>query len=409
MNALFKRHHVLGIAAATLLIGCSGGESGTGIQANNQTTVGQITGFGSVYVNGVKFNTNQATVFIDGVQAAESNLSVGMVVTVVGSVNDDGVYGTANTVSAKTEVEGLVFENNIVGGIGNINVMGQVVNISNDTKFKSEVTGIVVIDDLVADSSVVEVSGYSDGQGKIYATYVKAVSSGGTSAAEVKLHGIVKNLSGDAASGSFNIGNSTIQVNYDGSTIFKDMLRGELANDIYVSIESSNYSGGVVLASIIEKEDPSNEGTGTDMEFEGVVTNTANIASNEFSVNGRIVRFDAGTTFDGGDQNNIQLEVKLEVDGKVQADNSILADKISFRMESNMEIEGSVVNVGNNMLTIDNTIVVVNAFTRYEDETDEHNRTFNFTDIMSGMMIEAKFYVDPESGNNIATSIERVM
>ena len=409
MNALFKRHHVLGIAAAALLIGCSGGESGTGIQANNQTTVGQITGFGSVYVNGVKFNTDQATVSIDGVQSAESNLSVGMVVTVVGSVNDDGVNGTANTVSAKTEVEGLVFEKNIVGGIGTINVMEQVVNISNDTKFKSEVTGIVVVDDLVANSSVVEVSGYSDGQGKIYATYVKAVSTGGTSVAEVKLHGIVKNLSGDAASGSFNIGNTTIQVNYDGSSIFKDMLRGELANDIYVSIESSNYSGGVVLASIIEKEDPSNEGAGTDMEFEGVVTNTANIASNEFSVNGRIVRFDSGTTFDGGDQNNIQFEVKLEVDGKVQADNSILADKISFRTESNMEIEGSVVDVGNNMLTIDNTIVVVNAFTRYEDETDEHNRTFNFIDIMSGMMIEAKFYVDPESGNNIATSIERVM
>ncbi|WP_455197312.1 DUF5666 domain-containing protein, partial [Kaarinaea lacus] len=133
MNSLFKRQHILGIvgaAATALLIGCSGGESGTGIQANNQTTVGEISGFGSIYVNGVRYNTDGATVYIDGNPSSEQSLAVGMVVTVEGSVNSDGLNGTAITVATRTEVEGLVLQNDVAGN-GTINVMGQTVKISN--------------------------------------------------------------------------------------------------------------------------------------------------------------------------------------------------------------------------------------------------------------------------------------
>ena len=73
-----------------------------------------------------------------------------------------------------------------------------------------------------------------------------------------------------------------------------------------------------------------------------------------------------------------------------------------------MEIEGPVVNIGTNSLEINDPIlgtitIVVNEFTRYEDEIDEDNRTFNFEDIVLNMNVEVKFYVD--SGmENIATS-----
>lgn len=397
MNPLFKRHHVLGIAAAALLIGCSGGESGTGMQAS--TTTGEITGFGSVYVNGVRYDTDNATIHIDGVSSPESNLAVGMVVTVTGSVNSDGLNGTANAITAKTEVEGLVFANDVATN-NTLNVMGQVINVSNDTKFKSEITGITTVDQLVANVSVVEVSGYSDGQGNIYATYIKALDSN-----EVKLHGVVQGLVGN----TFQIG--SIDITFDASTQFEDMTQDQLANGIYVSVESSNFTGEPVLASEIELEDFS-ETEGSLYELEGIVTDIANIGSGEFAVNGRVVKFDAGTTFEGGDQSNIQLEVKLEVEGTVQSDNSILADEISFRVESEVEIEGPVVNIGTNSLEVNDSVlgtvtIVVDEFTSYEDEVDEDNRTFNFEDIMTGMNVDVKYYVD--SGmENIATSIKRV-
>ena len=409
MNSLFQRHQLLGIAGAALtalLIGCSGGESGTGMQANNQTTVGEISGFGSIYVNGVRYNTDGATVYIDGNPSSEQSLAVGMVVTVEGSVNSDGLNGTALTVATRTEVEGLVLQNDIAGN-GTINVMGQTVKISNDTKFKSTVPTITVVDDLVANDSVVEVSGYSDGQGNIYATYIKAVASGG-SLSEIRLYGVIQELSGTTDNSTFRIGTVTVTFN-DADTNFEDVTQSTLANGMYVSVESTNYNNDIVLASEIDREDYIDR-EGSEYELEGIVTDISSLANSEFKLNGRSVRFDTATIFEAGSQADIQLEVKLEVDGKVQADGLILADKISFRAESNMEIEGLVASKGDNMLTIGTTVIMVNELTYYEDETDENNRTFNFSDIIPGeTTIEAKYYVDSGNGNNVATSIEKVM
>jgi hypothetical protein len=412
MISLLKRHKFSGILAATaaiLLIGCSGGESGTGMQASSQqTTVGVVTGFGSVYVNGIKFNTTQATVSIDGVASSESSLSVGMVVTVTGSVDNDGINGTAMDISSRTEVKGLVSQNNYLVD-STINVMGQMVKISNDTKFKSEVTGILTIDQLVADTSIVEVSGFTDGQGNIYATYVKELASGG----EVKLHGVIQDLTGTGDNSTFRIG--TVTFTFHGvDTQFDDVSQAQLANGMYVYVESPNYTGGSdpLLASKISREQYA-DSEGSEYELEGVVTDISNLVSGEFKVNNGIsIRFDTTTSFEHGVQGDIQLETILEVGGSVQADGSILADKISFRAESDMEIEGTVTSVGDNMLTISDTngdaVVTVNQFTSYEDETSEQIRTFNFNDIMPGMRIEAKYYVDAVDVN-IATSIERVM
>jgi len=412
MISLLKRHKFSGILAATaaiLLIGCSGGESGTGMQASSQqTTVGVITGFGSVFVNGVEFDTNQAAVSIDGVPSSESSLSVGMVVTVNGSVNSDGVTGTAISVATRTEVKGMVLATNITGGTGTISVMGQTVKISNDTKFKSEVTGILTIDQLVANSSIVEVSGFTDGQGNIYATYVKELASGG----EVKLHGAIQDLTGTSDNSTFRIGTVTFTFN-NVDTQFHDVTQAQLVNGMYVYVEGVNTGSTTpLLASKISREQYA-DSEGSEYELEGVVTDISNLGGGEFKVNNGIsIRFDASTSFEHGIQSDIQLEATIEVGGSVQADGSILADKISFRKESDMEIEGTVTSVGDNMLTISDasgdTVISVNEFTSYEDESAEQVRTFNFSDIMPGMTIEAKYYVDAVDGN-IATSIEKVM
>jgi hypothetical protein len=399
------------MATLVLLAACSsGGESGTGLQPS-QTTVGEISGFGSIFVNGVEFNTDNAAVTIDGLASGEANLAVGMVVTVNGTVNADGVTGTASTVTAKTEVEGLVFANNYTNtGGGTINVMGQTIHISHDTQFKSEIGTIATLEELVPLSTVVEISGYSDGKGDIYATYVKAVESG--TASEVKLHGIVSNLTGDATSGSFGIGDTNIVVRYNADTTFEYMAVGDLANGLYVSVESGGYSSGSsdVLAKEIHTEQLNAESEGSEVEIQGVVTDAGGVAadSGQFELNGRVVQYDAMTQFEGGDTTAIANEVRLDVSGTVQSDNSILANEIKFREESDNEIEGNVDSVGNNSLVINDGVttvtVTVNELTKYEDET---NRTFNFSDITQDMTLEAKYYTDSDLGMNVATSISR--
>ena len=89
------RNFTLAGIAAAVMLGCGGsGDSGT---AGNTgiTTVGALTGFGSVYVNGVEYETDEAEYEVEDEAAFDdSALKVGMVVKVKGSVNPDGRTGT---------------------------------------------------------------------------------------------------------------------------------------------------------------------------------------------------------------------------------------------------------------------------------------------------------------------------
>ena len=69
-----------------------GGIGGTGISQ------GAITGFGSIFVNGVEFNTSGATIIKDGNTVTQNDLKIGMVVTVDGSI-DTSTSGSATTVT----------------------------------------------------------------------------------------------------------------------------------------------------------------------------------------------------------------------------------------------------------------------------------------------------------------------
>ena len=81
---------VICLGLAGVLTGCGGGGGGGGDAALSSGTVtatgvssGAITGFGSVFVNGVKFNTDSAEVFRGDDQLNDvRELSIGMLVRV---------------------------------------------------------------------------------------------------------------------------------------------------------------------------------------------------------------------------------------------------------------------------------------------------------------------------------------
>ena len=405
MSPLFDRRILLGLVFI-LLVGCSGGGSGTGAQDQNQTTVGEITGFGSVYVSGIHFNTDMVTVDSDDqISGDVSNLSVGMIVKVVGTVSPDGTEGVAEQIFMTTAVEGLVFSLDLAND--KFNVMGQTINITNDTRF-NPTTGININDfsELQPGVTAVEVHGYTDGLGEFFATMVEVVENSGV-ASEVKLLGKIQNFAGNSTNGSFMIGAMTIQ--YSGSTSFEDgLLVTDLMDDLYVSVEGAPYNGvGSVQATEIEPANQAEE-EGTGYELEGVVTDITNLISNEFSLNGQPIVFDINTLFEGGPSTDIQLEVELEVEGVFQLDGSILAHEISFHTESDMENEGIVTDVGANTITINGTsgslVLTVNELTSYEDEVGG-NQFFYFDDITTGMYIGVKYYSD--GMNNIATRVEQ--
>lgn len=99
------------LTSALLIAGCSGdsGIGGTaGIGGSGYISSGTITGFGSIFVNGVEFETSSSTFDVDDDNSlSESDLAIGMRVVVTGSVNADGITGTATSVTYDDDLEGL--------------------------------------------------------------------------------------------------------------------------------------------------------------------------------------------------------------------------------------------------------------------------------------------------------------
>ena len=96
------RNRVIGLAAGTVAFGvisaCGGGGSGGGLDVadggirGTGSSVGPVSGFGSVFVNGVRFDTRDLNGFVssdDGIDI-ETQLSEGMILRVDGEWRDNG-------------------------------------------------------------------------------------------------------------------------------------------------------------------------------------------------------------------------------------------------------------------------------------------------------------------------------
>jgi hypothetical protein len=121
---------------------------------------GVITAKGSVWVNGVEYDTAASTVHVDGVAASDANLKVGM--TVALNVVIDPVTGkaTAQTVNYESSVKGPVDTASVT--TTGFSVFGQLVDVLSTTVFEGGRTGVTGATTPLVAGDFVEVSGQLD-------------------------------------------------------------------------------------------------------------------------------------------------------------------------------------------------------------------------------------------------------
>ena len=103
------------VFASATLTGCGGGDAGgvgtAGLPGTGGTGIyvqGSISGFGSVIVNGIKFDDGLAKVQVDGVAATALDLRLGMVAGVQGERDAVTKLGTASMIDIWSIAQGLV-------------------------------------------------------------------------------------------------------------------------------------------------------------------------------------------------------------------------------------------------------------------------------------------------------------
>jgi len=407
-------------AAVTLALGitaCGGGGGGSSTTASTVGTasVGVITGFGSVFVNGVEYNTTGTSISRDGSPASESDLAVGMVVEVRGNAN--GTTGVAQSIIANDEMEGIVQGNNLAPGatVGTLQIMGQTVNVDANLVFESKVAGINSVDQIAA-GNIVEVNGFSDGNGNVTATRieVKAVDLASYLASHsggIEVKGRISNLNSGA--GTFTLGNMT--VDYSGATL---EVNGDLANDLYVEVKSvRGIVGNDLIASKVELENEGKQGHSGDedeeLKIRGVIT--SGFDGTAFMIDGTRIIVDNGTELDDINTSDLSAGTEVEVEGRFDANGDLLADEIGMENEADTEIRGMIASVSNDgvntgsITLVSGTVILVNNDTIMHDSRDNGMTPvgrFNLGYLGNGDYIEARVYTDA-NGALVAVKLER--
>jgi hypothetical protein len=106
----------LSAAATALLVACGGGGTSGSDSAPAAQYEGTISGFGSVFVNGVRFDDKRAVIKIDDEVVAVGSLRLGMRVALAGAVAAAGDIGEATSVSVETGARGAVASINTGAG-----------------------------------------------------------------------------------------------------------------------------------------------------------------------------------------------------------------------------------------------------------------------------------------------------
>jgi hypothetical protein len=286
-------------------IGSGVGSGGTGVQVSS---TGPIEGFGSIIVNGIRFEIDDAQLQLEDVPG----LKLGVTVQVYGVTAADGT-ARASLVTSAADLRGMAQAVNPAGGT--FVVLGTTVRTHQETVFAG---GLSTLADL-RDGDPVQVHGLPDAQGMLLATRVERLAAQGSPV----LVGTVEDL--DATLQFFLLG--TQRIGYAGAAI--ELPSGMLAPDMPVRVRATANADGTLQARSIEpwSQAAASTAEGAALSLAGLVSRFTGLSS--FEVDG--VQVDAsGAKVSGGPASRIATGVRVEVTGLLRS-GVLVADRVRIR------------------------------------------------------------------------------
>ena len=402
-----NRIYLAAIAALLTLTACGGGGGGGGATSDpggddtggidgRGTPVishGEITGFGSVIVNGVEYETNGAEFEIDGEVGSEVELEIGDVVLVSGTINDDGITGAATTVTFDDVVEGPVTAKN--ANLMQLTVLGQTVQVVDGETLFDDTPPLSF--DSITVGDIIEVSGFRLAGGEISATRIEGKLPGG----EYEVTGVVSDLSGT----TFKIEGLT--VDFSNPESLDNFPNGSPENGQPVEAKGTLGPDDELVARRVEyKGNVIGDAAGNYVELEGYITRFDPNQPDDFDVNGQRVLTTGTTIFEGGTEADLNLNLKVEVEGNVDSSGAIVADEVEIKTSTGIRAVGLVDSVAP-LRVLGITINADDLTTRFDDKAgDNPLDNMKLADLQVGDYVEVRGQEQPQ-GQITAFTIER--
>lgn len=371
---------LLAVSTILPLAGCGGGGdgpvAGNGVGVGGTGVVlGPVTGFGSIIVNGIRFDDSSASVLDD--DGLTGTVKLGMMVTVEsGAVTVADASGLASaratTIVAASEIKGPV----TTKGTNTLTVLGQTVTVDTSTIYDNLPSGLAGI----VPGGLVEIYATPSGPGTWVATRIEGKSA----LAEYKVSGLV----GSATNATFTLG---------GVTISYGVLSARPQNGDRVRVKLDPASGpGVYTATKISSA-ALTLSDGVRAELEGVVTDFASLAS--FKINGQPV--DASGAAVSVLNGPIANGQKVEVEGVV-SQGVLVATKVERKLGgAETRLFGQIQSAN----AADKTLVVRGVTVVYDDNTELNDLTAEQLDDV-GTNLEVRGYQEPNGVRVLATRIK---
>ena len=391
-NGLLSKRSVLAGLAACVLSAC-GADQMAGIQGSGSpvaagvTSVGPISGFGSVILGGVEYDTSGAQVRIDDLSSTEAQLRVGQVITLKGTVNDDGKTGKATDIAFMSDLRGPITQIDV----DNLTfvVLGQSVRVDDSTS----------LDDSLQLASVqagafIQVSGFANAAGELVASRIDPAQA----SASLQVKGTVQAL--DTVAHTFKI--NSLTVDYSTAT-----PPATLANGITVLVRGSAFAtNGALIAPIVQAVGPPSVAANDKGQVSGVVT--AFTSASDFVVGAQRVVTDGSTVITPSGA-TVALNTRVDVQGTFNASGALLAGKIQVRPKSLSIVRGLVdsVSATNNSVTVLGVTATVSSGTSFEDRSTQKIRLFKLSDVRTGDYVEVRGTPDANGTGIAATLLER--
>jgi len=408
-----------GALVVVLISGCGGGGSGSvdvadgGIRGTG-ASVGPVSGFGSVFVNGIRFETDGSVISDDGI-SREDQLDEGMILRIDGQWRADG-EGTAEQVEYDDTFRGEVVivsetfdpDDSSIRESVTFTVYGQTIVADKQTVFKG--MSLQTIDS----GAFVRVSGWRLPDGRYRASYVGSLE---VSLDDVEIEGRIDDSSVDVDLNRFSI--NGFPVEYDNTTNFGDGLTESDLNAPGLVVEVEGRIGSVdgasgLIANNIEQDESRRyqRGDDDDIEFAGPVATAFDDADSTFTINGLTVLVPDDAVFeDGLTSADLQPGLLIQVEGSFLADGRVEAEEIDIR-DANAEVEGPInqasIDFSARTFLVGGVLVQVTPLTIITDDDDDQR--IGLADLNGAFDVEVEGIERSTDGGEVfleATKVER--